>query len=101
MVSTTSRARSIESTSARSIGCQKRYALQATNTVLTRLELEDKEFDDLEQRFIKASVREGGEFAFGEPVERYEAVDPETGDMLVMFRAPYRSTEEGSASGTA
>ena len=51
-----------------------------------RLEIEDREFADLERRFIDNNCTEGGTAAIGEVFERYDIFDPDTDDVIVMYR---------------
>lgn len=66
-----------------------------------QLQFETSEMLDLQARFINAAVAEDRASAFGEPVERYEIFDPESGDVLVMYRVPYRRLDEADTAGTA
>ena len=56
--------------------------------------IENREIEDLEQRFINASCVKDGNPAISEAMERCEVFDPDTGDILVMYRVPYKSPDE-------
>ena len=52
------------------------------------------QYDAVEEGMIRRSADGKGTFATGELVERYDCVEPETGDLLVMYRVPYRGVGE-------
>ena len=56
--------------------------------------IENREIEDLEQRFINAPCVKDGNPAISEAMERYEVFDTDTGDILVMYRVPYKSSDE-------
>ncbi len=56
--------------------------------------IEQKELDDLQERFLNSGCVEGGTPAIGEVFERYDRHDPDTGDLVVMYRVPYKPSDE-------
>lgn len=56
--------------------------------------IEQRELEDLQVRFINSSCAEDGDPVVGETFERYDVFDPDTGDMIVLYRVPYRLFDE-------
>ena len=56
------------------------------------IEWNEQTLSDLEAKAITKSCANGGEFAAGEVVERYDCFDIDNGDWLTMYRVPYRGT---------
>ena len=57
-------------------------------------DIEQHELDDLQDRFINSSCAEGAMPVEGETFERYDMFDPDTGDMVVVYRVPYQPSDE-------
>ena len=68
--------------------------IYATNKQTGAGSIEERELDDLQERFINSGCVEGGSPAIGEVFERYDMHDPDTGDLIVMYRVPYKSSDE-------
>ncbi len=56
--------------------------------------IEERELSALEDEVINASCTDNGIPAVGEIFERYDVFDAETGDMLVMYRVPYKALDD-------
>ena len=56
--------------------------------------IEERELRALENEVINASCTDDGIPATGEIFERYDVFDAETGDCLVMYRVPYKATDD-------
>lgn len=59
-----------------------------------RIAIEEQEMCSLEDEVINASCTDGGTPATGEIFERYDVYDAETGDVLVMYRVPYKGSDD-------
>lgn len=59
-----------------------------------RTAIEERELGSLEDKVIHKSCVENGTPATGEIFERYDVYDAETGDILVMYRVPYKATDD-------
>lgn len=53
-------------------------------------QIEDREMDDLQDRFIMNSVMPGAERVPGAAFERYDTFNPDTGEVIVLYRVPYQ-----------
>ena len=56
--------------------------------------IEQSELDDLQGRFIDSSCVEGGTPVIGEVFERYDMHDPDSGDLIVTYRVPYKPSDK-------
>lgn len=59
-----------------------------------RIAIEERELGILEDKVIHTSCVENGTPATGEIFERYDVLDAETGDILVMYRVPYKAVDD-------
>ena len=71
-----------------------RIPRDATLDVEKHHEIENRELDELTANAIDQSCADGGKPAVSEFLERYDVLDVETGDVLVMYRVPYKPDDE-------
>lgn len=59
-----------------------------------RIAIEERGMRALEEKVLGTSCVENGTPATGEILERYDVYDGETGDILVMYRVPYKASDD-------